>query len=272
MLGRAWSQLLSIKPRDDVSLCFSVRLWSFRLSLCMEASACVCVYKRLALCPPVILLSPWTMEEQLAWPSCALQHRAEERWCAQHSDGEQKTEKDGQSIYWSIFLTIYLFYLSSSFPQVTGGAILALELHPFSWLNTGTDVVERLRGPLVPLVQQQGLGAAGEDFSNQFYWSYAIRLAQQGQAQSPATLQCKCVQTEGICVCLHPEAITQIIMCPYLSFSSMQTYTHIGRVGAWDSAVWQMSSSCFRCCDQITAWHHNSLIYDILILIYIYDV
>lgn len=126
-----------------------------------------------------------------------------------------------------IYFSIYLFYPSSSLPRVAGGALLALALHPFSWLNTGTDVVERLRGPLVPLVRQQGPGAAGEDFSNQFYWSYAIGLTQQGQAQSPATIQCKCVcvQTGGICVCLHPKATTQIVMSPYLSV--MHTYTHV---------------------------------------------
>lgn len=83
----------------------------------------------------------------------------------------------------------------------------------------------------MPLVQQQGLGAAGEDFSNQFYWSYAIGLTQQGQAQSPAALQCKCacMQTGGICVCLHPKAIAQIIMFLYLAVSSMHTYTHVAQ-------------------------------------------
>lgn len=101
-----------------------------------------------------------------------------------------------------LFLPICLFYLSSFLPWVTVGALLALAFHLFSWLNTGTDVVERLRGPLVPLVQQQDLGAAGEDFSNQFYWSYAIGLTQQGEAQSPATLQSKCVRADRRCLCM----------------------------------------------------------------------
>lgn len=103
----------------------------------------------------------------------------------------------------SISVFISLSYVpSSSLPQVAGGALLALVLHPSSWFNTGTDVVESLRGPLVPLVQQQGLGAAGEDFSNQFYWRYAIGLTQQGQTQSPAALQCKCACADRGYLCM----------------------------------------------------------------------
>lgn len=72
-------------------------------------------------------------------------------------------------------------------------------LHLSSQVNTGTDVVESLRGPIVPLVREWGLEAAGEDFSNQFYWSRAIGLTQRGQAQSPAALQriCEVVSTQG---------------------------------------------------------------------------
>lgn len=72
-----------------------------------------------------------------------------------------------------------------------------------------------------------------------------------------------CVQTEGICVCLHPKAITQIVRSPYLFVSFMHTHTHtrICQGGTWDSAVRQMSSSWFRCCDQITVWDHNLQIY-----------
>ncbi len=173
----------------------------------MEVSACVCVYvcmcvwKRLALCPPLILLSTWTMEEQLAWPSCALQYRVEERMMRTAFRWRSENRKRCTNLL--IYFSICLFYLSSSLPRVTGGALLALALHLFSWLNTGTDVVERLRGPLVSLVQQQCPGAAGEDFSNQFYWSYAIGLTQQGQAQSPATIQCKCVYVHRQGVSVH---------------------------------------------------------------------
>lgn len=88
-------------------------------------------------------------------------------------------------------------------PGDAGGAPLAPVLHPSSWFNTGTDVVESLRGPLVPLVWQRGPGAAGEDFSNQFYWSSAIGLTQQGQAQFPVAHQGKRVRahTMGIYGC-----------------------------------------------------------------------
>lgn len=90
---------------------------------------------------------------------------------------------------------MYLF-----FPRVIDGTLLALLRHSSLQFNTGTDVVESLSGPLVPLVQQQGRGAVGEDFSNQFYWSFAIGLTQQGQAQNPAAAHCKSVcDTGGIC-------------------------------------------------------------------------
>lgn len=41
---------------------------------CLCVCVCVLVCNRLASRPPVILLSTWTMEEQLAWPTCTLQH------------------------------------------------------------------------------------------------------------------------------------------------------------------------------------------------------
>ena len=167
------------------------------------------------MCPPVILLSTWTMEEQLAWPSCTLQHGVEERMmlAAFRFLKRINRKKMNKSKYFVIHFSIYLLclsiclsiYLSTclilpSLPRVSSGALLAPVLHPSSWFNTGTDVVESLRGPLVPLVPQQGLGAAGEDFSNQFYWSFAIGLTQQGQAKSPAAPQCMCV---SVCVCVY---------------------------------------------------------------------
>lgn len=39
-----------------------------------KINVCVCLSNRLASCPPVILLSTWTMEEQLPGPTCTLLH------------------------------------------------------------------------------------------------------------------------------------------------------------------------------------------------------
>lgn len=131
---------------------------------------------------------------------------------------------DSLSVY--LHLSVLCVFLSPSLrsPMALSWPTV---LHPSSWFNTGTDVVESLRGPLVSLVQQQGLGAAGEDFSNQFYWSYAIGLTQQGQAQSPAALRCKCVSeySGGICVRFYPKAIAQAAMSFYLSVCFMRAHT-----------------------------------------------
>lgn len=94
----------------------------------------------------------------------------------------------------SAHCSIFEFVLCGFLPSY----LMALVLNPSLRFNTGTDVVESLRGPLVPLVQQQGLGAAGEDFSNQFYCSYAIGLTQQGQAQQHSSANvCVCARTQG---------------------------------------------------------------------------
>lgn len=68
------------------------------------------------------------------------------------------------SIYFlSLSLYILVYALRPpSLPLIAGGALLAPVLHPSSWFNTGTDVVESLRGPLVPLVQQQGWEQQGK--------------------------------------------------------------------------------------------------------------
>ena len=156
----------------------------------MYESACVCVrvWQSLALCSSVILLSTWTIGEQLAWPPCALQHRVEERILHNAFRYRNQWGVGCWTLFLYLFPTYLLCCLSFVFlPQVTGGALLALLLRLSSWFNTSTDVEESLRGPIVPLVRQQGLGAAGEDFSNQFYWSYAIGLTQQGQAQPSGT-------------------------------------------------------------------------------------
>lgn len=99
----------------------------------------------------------------------------------------------------SAHCSIFEFVLCGFLPSY----LMALVLNPSLRFNTGTDVVESLRGPLVPLVQQQGLGAAGEDFSNQFYCSYAIGLTQQGQAQQHSSANvCVCV-----CACTQGESL-----------------------------------------------------------------
>lgn len=158
---------------------------------------CVCVWRMLA-CNPVKLLDNGGTAG-LAFPRSPSSGRKDD---AQHSCTAGRLERDGKMH--SSSLRVHLPACSNVLLPFLG-LLLALS-QPWCSIcsyGSGTGVVERLRGPHVPLVQHRVLGTAGEDFFNQFYWSDAIGLTHQGQAQSPETLLCKCMcPQKGYCCML----------------------------------------------------------------------
>lgn len=158
---------------------------------------CVCVFVCVCVCSAclVSLYNPVKHLDNGGTAGLAFLHssaRLVDDWDPVDVQWIQMALEKKKSILWFCFL----FFLSVCWsalhhllclPLVSTGAVVALVLQPYSWVNTGTDVVESLRGPLVPLVQQQGPGAAGEDFSNQFYWSSAIALKTTGSDSEPSS-------------------------------------------------------------------------------------
>lgn len=72
----------------------------------------VCAWRRLALCPSVILLSAWTISEQLVWPSCTLDHETEKRMLCTAFRTRNKNRNPGASIQrTNLIISRFIFYL-----------------------------------------------------------------------------------------------------------------------------------------------------------------
>lgn len=162
MIDQGWA-----KPSEAEGWCFLVffifYFLSFRLSLCLCLCVYmrVCVFSRLAFAPPP--RNPVKHLDNRGTAGSAFLHTAawKKPWCEhQHFNEELNTAKDGQ-IWVSIDL-YFLSVLSFPLPQSASSALLAPVVNPFSWLNTGTDVAERLKGSLCAISPAAGPGSSRE--------------------------------------------------------------------------------------------------------------
>lgn len=127
MLGQAWCQpkaagwWVLLLLRLPFEVLYYVWVWRFH---------CACVWKRLAWCPaynPVKHLNNGGTSGLASLHPAPAWSRGDGLMCAAfRRGGETRKRWTNLSIYWSSLLSIYLFYPSSSLPQVTRGCSLGL--------------------------------------------------------------------------------------------------------------------------------------------------